>query len=471
MPRARQRRQGMTDVDLAIIHLTFEGIQTYGGGVATVTRGHLGAMPRLRDALAKEGVLLTPYFAEIAYRADHPRRDRKFEQEAVARLREMGGELAYLVNYSAGLVPQAVWGVADIGSLENWKVASAAGAAVALNFARGHQAAVIYCHDIVFALAALYASLQEPAFEVRASAIYVVHSSALTHELPLPNPERLMAESAVVHWSKVAPSCRLGYISRFIAAHLREDYGAAEASLVPTGNGINPQDQYFRERDAATIQAKLAQHNIPLDRPLVFSWGRPVAYKRYDVLLKAAAQAGGSFHPVIMLSEDSPDLRRLALSLGLDITLIAAFDPELVACVLQWPGTVAAASLAYREPFGLTPIEVRMLARRQGALMVVSDTGGLAEQVSDGVDGFVTKQDDAQSVASVLQRVAALDPQERERVRRAGLETVLREYTWSSQILKTLTVTYPEWCDRFERVRDRLKNEDLTALGLRARSV
>lgn len=466
----RQGGRTVKDVDIAIIHLTFEGLQTFGGGVATVTRGHLRALPRVREALAEQRVSVTPYFAEIAYRQDHPRRDPAFEQQAVRLIESMGGRAHFLVNETIGLVPQAVWGVGDIGTLENWKVASAHGAGAALNFARQHAEAVIYCHDIVFALAALYATLQQAAFASPAVAIYVVHSTALTHELPLPNPERLMAESAAIHWSKVAATCKLGYISEFIAEHLRRDYGAQSGTMVPTGNGINTQDEYFRQRTQRDVAAKLEHYGVPLDKPLAFSWGRPVAYKRYDIALKAVANLGNRIHPVIMLSEDSPSLRELVKDLGMDATLVAAFDPELVASMLQWPNTVAALSLAYNEPFGLTPIEVRMLARRQGPLMVVSNTGGLAEQVRDRLDGFITKQDDPNDVAKVLEHILNQTGFERERIRKAGLDTVLANYTWSSQILKTLAAVYPRWQDRFAAARDRLSLEDLAALGLHARS-
>lgn len=456
--------------DLAIVHLTFEGIQTYGGGVATVTRGHLHALPRVQRALAAEGIAVTPYFGEIAYRKDHPRRDIPFEREAVRLVREMGGDIGYLVNETPGLVPVAPWGVADLGTFENWEIASAAGAAVALNWARRHAEALIYCHDIVFAQAGLYATLQADAFASNAVALYVVHSTALTHELPLPNPERLMCESAAIHWSKVVPTSRIGYISQFIAEHLRRDYGANPKSLVPAGNGINPQDEHFRQRDGLSIAEKLRANDIPVDRPLVFSWGRPVSYKRYDIALRAIAQLQGAVHPVVMLSEESQPLRELANQLGIEVTMLAAFDPELVASMLQWPNTVAALSLAYNEPFGLTPVEVRALARERGALMIVSDTGGLVEQVRDGVDGFVSKQDDPADVARTIRTVLALTPAQATAIRRAGLDRVLSAYTWSSQILTTLAAIYPQWRAPLHRAHDLLAHEDASALVLDQKS-
>ncbi|MDA8189469.1 MAG: glycosyltransferase family 4 protein [Dehalococcoidales bacterium] len=468
--QARENVSGPKDpvagraLDLAVIHLTFEGIQTFGGGVATVTRGHLAALPKLKEELAREGINLTPYFAEIAYAREHERRDPQFQKHAEDEIARMGGQFAYLVNFTRGYLPSAPWGVADIGDIENWKASSASGAAVALNFARRHQVSVAYCHDSLFALAPIYATLQEEACGVDLTAIYVIHATALTHELPMPNPQRLMVESVSIHWSKVTPKVKLGYISKFMSHHIVEDYGAKPEHMVPTGNGINPTDPFFRLRDKSHIVDKLRQYQIPTDVPLVFSWGRAVAYKKYDVVLKAAARLKGKVFPVIMVSPEYPDLVDLKKQLGLDAGLIFAFDPELVACTLQWENTLAAASLAYREPFGLTPVEIRMHGRKRGALVVVSNTGGLVEQVRDGVDGFVTKQDDPDDVAQVLQRILSMSEGEKDAVRRAGLQTVLDHYTWSSQILTTLSAVLPQLAGPAGRVRDRLSRETLAAL-------
>jgi len=452
------------DFDLAVIHLTFEGIQTFGGGVATVVRGHLGALPRLQRELARRGIRLTPYFAEIAYAPDHERRDPGHQEEVEKAVASLGGEVQYLVNFTRGRLPKAAWGVGDLGELENWKAASASGAAVALNWARRHQRAVIYAHDSLFALAPVYASLQAPAYGADITAIYVVHATALIHEMPLPNPQRLMVESAAVHWAKVTPLVKLGCISRFMARHLKEDYGAHEEHLVPAGNGINPLDPFFRLRNRDEIAAKLGEYGIPLDRPLLFSWGRAVEYKRFDVVLQAAARLEGRVHPVVMVTPRYERLVELRNELGIEASLVFAFDPELVACLLQWENTVAAASLALNEPFGLTPAETRVHARRQGALMVVSDTGGLVEQVEDGVDGFVTRQDDPDDVARTVARILEMGEGEKQRIRRAGLERVLREYTWSSQILRTLAAVVPEIAAVAEEVKEAIMSEERETL-------
>ena len=453
-------------LDLAIIHITFEGIQILGGGVCTVTRGHLEALKSLQRRLKDFNVKITPYFAEIGYEEDHPRRDKKYEAYAVESVKKMGGDVAYLANYSWGEQPHTAWGEEDLGPVDKWKAACASAATVALNYARQHQAAVIYCHDCVFALAALYASLQANAFGADIRAIYVAHSTALTHELPLPNPDRLMAECVTIQWGKINPVVKIGYISEFIRGHLVQDYSARLSDTVPTGNGLNPADRYFRLRTREEIIQKLKQYHIPLDKKLLFSWGRAVAYKRFDMVIKVGSELRDELHTVVVVAPASEDLKKLQQELNLNMSLIFTFDAELAACLLQWENTIVTPILAYLEPCGLTPMEIRMHARKSGPILVTSDTGGLPEQVEDGLDGFITKQDDVGDVVSTIRKILGFSEQERQNIRANGQKKILGQYTWTSQILKTLASVSPHISLVKDGVLKEIVKEDSEALSL-----
>ena len=69
-------------LDLAVVHLTIEGIAARGGGVCTVTRGHLATLPRVRKTLASHGIRLTPYFVETDFNEDYPSFDPSFFKKA-----------------------------------------------------------------------------------------------------------------------------------------------------------------------------------------------------------------------------------------------------------------------------------------------------------------------------------------------------------------------------------------------------
>jgi glycosyltransferase involved in cell wall biosynthesis len=444
MVRQTAKRKPQRRFKLGIMHLTFEGVQTWGGGVATVTRAHLRTVPLLAQVLRRHGINLTMHLADIAYAKDHERYDPGAQEWAEKQLRKTGGRLFLLPNRSQGRLEFAQWGEGDWGSIENWKTASIAGATAALNLARDYDAFVLFGHDTPYGLINLYATLQAEAFGVDMTTIYIVHSSALTHELPLPAPERLMAESLAMHWTKITPKAKLGSISQFMAEHISRDYGIPSGNIVPTRNGVEPQDPIYAARPLKTVEKKLAEHGIPTDRPLIFSWGRAVEYKRFDVFLKAGALLKGEVHTVIVCSPEDPELVALNKKLSAGASLVFRFDPELVACLLQWPKTLAAGSLAKLEPCGLTPAETRVHARSRGPILIVSDTGGLPEQVTDGVDGFVTRQDDHRHVADVISSILGLAESKKAAIRKSGYRTILRRYTWRSNILETLAVVVPQ---------------------------
>ena len=121
--------------------------------MATVTRDHISTLPCLKEELGREGISLSPYFCEIAYAKNHERRDPAYQRHAEETIAAMGGRVGYLLNVHARGAAQGPWGVGDLGAMDNWKAASASGAGVALNLARGHDAAVVYCHDSLYALA------------------------------------------------------------------------------------------------------------------------------------------------------------------------------------------------------------------------------------------------------------------------------------------------------------------------------
>lgn len=453
--------------ELALIHLTFEGIQVGGGGVCTVIRGHLAALPSIRRALEARSISMTPFFCEILYDDGVPKYDGDSHERAKEALRKMGGDLFYILNYTRdGLPLSCNWkgGEDFFGTAENTMAASVSGATLARNIASSFERAVVYCDDAAFVMAPVLGASQ--ANDETIQWIWVVHSTSHTHDDRPLKPEKLGMEAACVNGAREYPNVHLGAISRFIEDHLVQDYAAPPEKVVPTGNGVNPLDEKYRIRTREEIRRKIEEVNrtlpeedrIPLDEPTMFSFGRPVPYKRLDLTLRAAAKAPGHFHPVVVTLGEYPELKSLRSELDLKASIVNAFDFELVACLCQHEHNVATAILARNEPFGLIPSEARLLVRKSGGILIVPDDGGgLTEQVEDGRDGFVLK--DVGELASILEsakKIRSLKPDAAEAVRRAGVEKVfIGGYTWSSRILETLAAVD----ERVAAVKDEASQE------------
>jgi glycosyltransferase involved in cell wall biosynthesis len=451
--------------DIAVVHLTFEGFQLFGGGVCAVTRGHMAALGRLQQEFAAHGVRITPYAAEIAYSADHPRWVPGGLERGRRQLQDMGGDLFLLPNYSDGNEPRGPWGVPELGGMENWKALSGAASGLLFSLAQRHETVLAYCHDVPYALTSIYAGAQRRASGLDISTLFVSHASALTHEMPIPNPERLMVECAAVQWAKVDPGARLGVISDFMRAQIVNDYGAAEHTLVRTGNGIDPTDPWYRQRDRLELEDRLSAMEIPLDRPLIVSFGRAAGFKRHDLVLRAAAELGDEAHLVLMTDLHRDDLHALRKELGVDATLITSFDKELVASLVQWPGTRAAVLYSENEPCGIMPMEVRLLARDTGTVLVLSDSGGFAEQSEHGVDTIVGRSGDHLAAAAAVAQVLAMTDGERTHMARRSAHRVLRDSTWTGQALRTLVEVYPGLAGPAAQVAEALNQADRAAVA------
>ncbi|MFE4538078.1 glycosyltransferase family 4 protein [Streptomyces scopuliridis] len=429
---------------VGVVHAAFEGVQIFLGGVGTAIRGQIAALPAVQRALARHGIELVPHFIEIAYLPEHPHYDRKAFTHFRERIRETGGTFSVVPSGTTGLAADAVWGDAGLGELRNWQIASAALAGRLIDLASQYDSLVAYCHEPVFSFAPVHASLQADAAGVDITSVYVSHATAFVHEMPLPNPDRLMAESLPVHWAKVTPKVRLGSISRYMSRHLVRDYGAAPDTFVPTGNGVDTTDHWYRQRSLAEMTRVLTQQGVPVDRDVAVTFGRGVPYKRHDMLIRAAAELPGCPHPVIMSDPDLPDVRDLAGQLHVDATFITSFDRELMASLLQWPRTRVCSLSAENEPWGLIPMEARLLARDGGAILIVADSGGFSEQVTDGVDGFLHKPNDPAQLARVIDKVLGLSESERTRIRVDGARRVRNEEAWPVKIIESLRATLPD---------------------------
>ena len=162
--------------------------------------------------------------------------------------------------------------------------------------------------------------------------------------------------------------------------------------------------------------------------------GRLAAGKGIAVLLDAVGQlardpahrdqlhGAGSALTIVGDGPDRADLERAAGALGdtgVEVAFVGSQAPDAVATILRRAAVVAVPSTA-PEGLGLVALE----AMANGALVVATAQGGLAETMDDGVNGIVVAADDADALAAGLARAldAAAGP-EGDRLRAGGRRT------------------------------------------------
>ncbi|MFV8799333.1 glycosyltransferase family 4 protein [Yersinia sp. LJYL362] len=434
------------NLKIGVIHLSTEGIQIFVGGVGSYIRGQIQALSEVIDFLAPHNICLEPHFIEIAYSKCNTFFDIDSHAYYIEKIHEIGGTFSTVPNMTLGNGTGCLWpyGDAFLGDLQNWKISSAAAAAKIIDISENYDITLAFCHELPFSFTPLIVSLHTAVAGENIKVIYVSHGTAFNHEMPLPNPDRLMAESLPVQWAKIDPNIKLGTISNFLADHLVSQYGADPQTLIPVPAGVNINDPWFRIRSEQEICDTLSAHGISLEYPLAITLGRGVHYKRYDLLLTAASYLGDHIHAVIVSDPVLPELLALASQLDIHASVINSFDRELMACLIQWRNTRVCVLSAENEPNGLIPMESRWLARKHGAILVVADSGGLREQVEHGIDGFLHIPGDAANLAEVIRHICQLSKFEIEAIRQASATLIAERYNWKKQILTPLSDLIPQ---------------------------
>lgn len=131
-----------------------------------------------------------------------------------------------------------------------------------------------------------------------------------------------------------------------------------------------------------------------LDGP-VLAVGRLVPEKGFDVLVRAVALAGMPLR-IVGDGGERVKLEALAHSVGADVTFVGPVPPDDVHVEYRACRIVAVPS--WREGFGLVAAE----AAAAGRAVVASDVGGLADIVTDGVNGTMITAGDVDALATAL---------------------------------------------------------------------
>jgi glycosyltransferase involved in cell wall biosynthesis len=256
----------------------------------------------------------------------------------------------------------------------------------------------------------------------RPSLVVVPRSTAALHAPGDGN--RLAWERAGLH-ATVDTGGRIAAISAHMRHHLTTGYAIPAAKLVSLPDGLT---QTEREPAMAPEAGLLP---APAQRGFLLAMGRAVDYKGFDDLIDALTilkAAGATLpHTVIAAVTDAgpptpyqEHLARKIATAGVNATLLTRYDPAL-RNLLAHPALTAVVIPSRSEPFGRIPLE----AFAAGAAPVVATTaGGLAEQVTDGQNGYTAQPSDPRSLAAALHKALTCTPAEQARLRAAGRRTL-----------------------------------------------
>ena len=212
------------------------------------------------------------------------------------------------------------------------------------------------------------------------------------------------------------------------------------------------QGEMLRSLGAETSRIHHIPCGVPVDEyPLRAGPSRPssthftavsrlVPWKGVDVTLRAfATVVRAGIDAELTVLGDGPqrqELETLADTLGVRsrVAFLGWCPPSQVQSSLAATDVFLQHSRRYRgwvEGFGVSIVE----AAASGIPVVVSDCGGIAEHVADGVTGFVVEQEDVDGMADRMRRLAE-DPRLRDSMGRVARRRTVENFDTAAQVAR-----------------------------------
>jgi len=357
-------------MNIAIIIAAHDGIQSVLTGVGVAVASFFESFKMQKESVnflknnSISLLALTPYMNKKSN--DFNREVRDFTKRIC---NENGGELIEITTLSDGSSQQSIW-----GDVSQWKASSINAASTINSLSEKYDLVYVFGHDTIFSLMSKYLEGKNIFF------IWIPHSLGLVFNDKHSVPERISLEKESIDIINSNENYRIGYIGESFKNVLISKYNVKEIRLVPFVNGIyfNSNRYNLSNQDINRLEN---EYFFPKNKRFIFSWGRCVQQKGFDILIpafKKLYELDSSFH-MILLAPTETSLKSyhekiINLLIGLDkesYTLIDKFDLKLPYYILS---TIRPELVVFPSRFEGNPIiGLEALAFNMGSKIIYSD--------------------------------------------------------------------------------------------------
>lgn len=413
---------------LDLIICAHDGITSLYAGVGTAVNGYFRAIENIVKELQSSYEVkvwgIAPKYTESNYGFNANQLKKETDI-----CRKTGGDVLFCFNYSDG------WN--QYGNMDNWPTASASAATIAYEILKNDNPtdAIVIGVDTPFAMTPAILNRQMD-LPINYYGVWMPHSTSLIHERGCYDTERLKFETRVIKIANETSNLFIGFLNPYMKKHLAFDYGASEESLTPILNGIVVDE--VKKFSQGEIEKAAIDRGIPLDKPIVFSYGRGVPYKGFDIFMKVAKRLEDlPYHFVVQAAPytmEDPIVDELNSLKNKNITLMFGLDFVFPRQFMQWDKTELVAVLSKYEPGAFIPAEIRIYGK---PIALVSNVDGLPCQVKDGVDGFITDLE-LDEVEKNMRKILKLGDKEKNLIKKNGRDLVVNEYNMVTNFTKAV---------------------------------
>jgi glycosyltransferase involved in cell wall biosynthesis len=230
-------------------------------------------------------------------------------------------------------------------------------------------------------------------------------------------------------------------ISRFIASHLHQNYGAPSDIIRVIPRGVDLQQFNIASVTAERVSLLSAKWRLEEGLPVVMLPGRLTRWKGQINLIEAVGKLKRRDFRCLLVGGDQgrvgyrQELENLITHRDLgEIVRIVDHCDDMPAAYMMSDVVVSASTDP--EAFGRVMIEAQALGRP----VIASDHGGARETVLEGKTGWMFPPGDADALAKILEKVLGLAEEVRHSLSKKAIIHVSNNFSKQAMCEKTLNV-------------------------------
>jgi hypothetical protein len=261
-----------------IFFLTYDGYYNYTSGIGTQTKTFLKGIETYYKEYSHlygdfEINLIVPMFDETVY--GYSKKDIEYATRIVHKT---GGKI-YICDSSIDKEGSNFW------TTTNWKTVSSSAATIILREANKYKRCIVITVDPPFLHTSKYIA-EGTKGQDNIKSVILMYTSAYIHDEKLLE-DRAEWEAEGLMLPQRYENIKIGNVCNYMAKHFMNYYNVTPESFVPYPSSLFIDSDEFLELSRVQILSILQKYNIPLDRNLVFAFGRTSWVKGFATLLRS----------------------------------------------------------------------------------------------------------------------------------------------------------------------------------------
>lgn len=423
-----------TSKKIAVFYMAHDGITSHYAGIGTYTKSYLDNFPKIIGLLKKGRLYIDLYLITPKYNKSFYGYNENIKQRNKSLAKKYGGKLIEVDNGMNGLD--------SYGEIKNWNLCAANATKSIKNYFPKYEKNIVIAVDTPFLRVGEF--LNKSCSKKNFSVVLSPQSTEQIHHSGIFG--RYKWEKKVFDYANRSKNVFVSFSSQYIKHHLIKEYRVNIDRLIPSMSGLSLGSERYKKFTQGYIASRLQEYDIPIDRQIVFTVGRIEKYKGFEETIKLFLQINKKIDPYLVMVgvsyiDNNPLIKKLVHAKTknkIEGKFIFNLDLVLPTLLWQWKNTKISCHLSQFEPFGLAPTEARLLAKNNGPVVIVSDRGGLKEQIINSKDGFIASYGSIESYKTITDKIFKMSSMDLKKIRILAYGRVVERYNSFKNILTLL---------------------------------